>query len=67
MWYIYQSALEDEETQKKGFVALAYNVGIKTQPDRVSLWKQCKLLAALPVRYVSSSSWAYVLVVVRLV
>lgn len=46
------TALEDEETQKKGIVLLGYNMGAKSVVDRPAVWAIEKLRKALPMRVV---------------
>jgi hypothetical protein len=47
------TATEDIETQKRGIVGLAYNVGPASRSDRHAVFKNGKLCAALPLRFVA--------------
>jgi hypothetical protein len=47
------TATEDLETQKRGIVGLAYNVGPASRSDRHAVWKNGKLCASVPLRFVA--------------
>ena len=47
VYYIHMLALDDVETQKKGFVGIVYNVGSRHDADRDSVWKTCQLHVSL--------------------
>jgi hypothetical protein len=51
-WYIVMAALEDEETQKNGFVIIAYYVGSRKQVDRRGSYNIARLSWMLPMRAV---------------
>ena len=44
-------ALKDVETQKRGIVAIPYNIGQGRTNDRQAVFKNAQLLAALPLRF----------------
>lgn len=44
-------ALKDEETQKRGVVGVAYNVGREHTKDREAVWKAAKIVSILPIRF----------------
>jgi hypothetical protein len=44
-------ALRDEETQKRGVVGIAYNVGRGHTKDREAVWRAAKIVSILPVRF----------------
>ena len=51
IFVLIMKCLEDEETQKKGWVGVAYNVGRIQSNDREAVWKNAKLLSYLPMRF----------------
>jgi hypothetical protein len=44
-------AIQDVETQKRGVVGLAYNVGLGKTKDREAVWKAAKIVSVLPFRF----------------
>jgi hypothetical protein len=44
-------ALRDVETQKRGMVGIAYNVGRDHTTDREAVWKAAKIVSVLPLRF----------------
>ena len=44
-------ALKDVETQKRGIVAIPYNVGPSHTKDRQAVWKNALLVSVLPIRF----------------
>jgi hypothetical protein len=44
-------ALKDVETQKRGIVAIPYNVGPSHTKDRQAVWKNALLVSVLPLRF----------------
>lgn len=44
-------ALRDVETQKRGIVGIAYNVGRDRTEDREAVWKAGKIVSILPLRF----------------
>lgn len=44
-------ALQDVETQKRGIVGLAYNVGRGRTTDREAVWKAAKMVSIIPLRF----------------
>ena len=52
MWYISQVAIQDEDAQLKGFVAVFYTVGPKAPVERIALWKALHITHVFPARYV---------------
>jgi hypothetical protein len=49
-WYLTMAALEDEETQKRGFVIISYTIGTTRALDRRSSYKIARLSWILPMR-----------------
>jgi hypothetical protein len=47
------TATEDIETQKRGTVGIAYNVGPNSRSDPPAVFKNGRLCAALPLRFVA--------------
>jgi hypothetical protein len=43
--------LRDEETQRTGMVAVAYNVGAAYASDREAVWTMAKLVGDLPTKF----------------
>jgi hypothetical protein len=52
MFYILMSAMEDEESERKGLAVLIYNVGefIPGKTDPKTLYQGCLIQAAVPLR-----------------
>ena len=44
-------AMRDVETQKRGMVGIAYNVGRDHTTDREAVWKAAKIVSILPLRF----------------
>mmetsp|Transcript_87484 Transcript_87484/g.131231 ORF Transcript_87484/g.131231 Transcript_87484/m.131231 type:complete len:468 (+) Transcript_87484:35-1438(+) len=51
LYMVTMHALQDVETQRRGMIGLAYNVGRDHTKDREAVWKNAKLLSAIPVRF----------------
>ena len=45
------SAMKDLETQKRGVVGIAYNVGPECVKDRQAVWRNAKICSVLPMRF----------------
>ena len=50
VWYLIMSALEDEETQKKGFVMIGYSHNKQGGIDRRVTWETASLTWTLPMK-----------------
>ncbi|KAG7355082.1 hypothetical protein IV203_004438 [Nitzschia inconspicua] len=51
IYMVIMFALRDVETQKRGMVGIAYNVGRDHTTDREAVWKAAKIVSILPLRF----------------
>lgn len=51
IYMVIMFALKDVETQKRGIVAIPYNVGPSHTKDRQAVWKNALLVSVLPIRF----------------
>ncbi|MGK3735664.1 MAG: hypothetical protein ACI90V_002505, partial [Bacillariaceae sp.] len=51
IYMVLMFALKDVETQKRGIVAIPYNVGPSHSKDRQAVWKNALLVSVLPLRF----------------
>eukprot|EP00536_Pseudo-nitzschia_multiseries_P011634 jgi/Psemu1/326533/estExt_fgenesh1_pg.C_4070001 len=51
IYMVLMFALRDAETQKRGIVAIAYNIGRGRTKDRKAVFKNSQLVTALPLRF----------------
>lgn len=51
-WYLIASALEDDETQRRGVIIISYSVGTSKALEREGAWNIARLSFTIPMRVV---------------